>query len=122
MTVLLRWRDIMNTNSNASVNSNGIKNSWSLVAFAKSHGRMQVGQFSDPKTGDSWKSCIFTSPVDNTRTFVAFSRNLGPMSPADIAAQKDDLQVVQCTTHEGNDMFALCKRGAESWEDVNLGL
>ena len=111
----------MNTNSNASANT-GIKNSWSLLAFAKSHGRMQVGQFTNPETGDSWKSCIFTSPVDNTRTFVAFSRNLGVLSPSEIAAQKDELQVVLCETKEGNDMYALCKRGNNSWEDVNLGL
>ena len=111
----------MNTNNSASVNS-GIKNSWSLVAFAKSHGKMQVGRFTNDETGDSWKSCIFTNPESNERTFVAFSRNLGELSPSEIASQKDNLQVVECTTAEGNDMFALCKAGQNSWEDVDLGL
>lgn len=111
----------MNTNSNASVSSNGIKNSWSLVAFAKSHGRMQVGQFINEGTGETWKSCIFTAP-DNTRTFVAFSRNLGTLSPREIADRKNNLQVVLCETKEGKDMYALCKAGENSWEDVDLGM
>ena len=115
----------MNTNNSASVN-NGIKNSWSLVAFAKMKGRMQVGRFTNSDTGDSWKSCIFTDPNNadpkTNKTFVAFSRNLGELSPSEIASQKDNLQVVECTTKDGNDMFALCKAGTNAWEDVDLSL
>ncbi len=107
----------------ANTTNTGIKNSWSLIAFAKSHGRMQVGNFVNETTGDSWKSCIFTNP-NNTeeKTFVAFSRNLGELTPREIAEQKDNLQVVECTTAEGKDMFALCKAGQNSWEDVDLGM
>lgn len=100
-----------------------IKNSWSLIAFAKEFGpKMQVGEFVNSDTGDKFKSCIFTK--DNTRTFVAFSSKLGVLSPRQIAAQKDDLQVVLCETKDGNDMYSLCHQGEtpDTWQDVDLGL
>ena len=96
----------------------GIKNSWSLLAFAKSHGKMQVGDFVNKETGEAFKSCIFTSPEDNSRCFVAFSSKMGELSPREIAEQKDSLQVVELET--GN--YSLCKQGANAWEDVELGL
>lgn len=104
--------------ANQPLPNQGIKNSWSLIAFAKSHGKMQVGDFVNKETGDNFKSCIFTNPTDNSRCFVAFSSKLGEMSPADIAAQKDNLQVVELES--GN--FSLCKQGDNAWQDVELGL
>lgn len=96
----------------------GIKNSWSLLAFAKSHGKMQVGDFVNKETGEAFKSCIFTNPEDNSRCFVAFSSKMGELSPREIAEQKDTLQVVELES--GN--YSLCKQGANAWEDVELGL
>lgn len=96
----------------------GIRNSWSLLAFAKSHGKMQVGEFANKETGETFKSCIFTNPEDNSRCFVAFSSKLGEMTPAEIAAKKDDLQVVELES--GN--YSLCNVGANAWQDVELGL
>lgn len=104
-------------NNNGSV-MKGIKNSWSLITFAKSHGKMQVGEFVNKETGETFKSCIFTNPSDDTRTFVAFSSNLGILSPREIASQKDDLQVVELES--GN--YSLCKAGNNAWEDVDLDL
>lgn len=104
-------------NNNGSV-MKGIKNSWSLITFAKSHGKMQVGEFVNKETGETFKSCIFTNPSDDTRTFVAFSSNLGVLSPREIASQKDDLQVVELES--GN--YSLCKAGSNTWEDVDLDL
>lgn len=98
----------------------GIRNSWSLLAFARMKGKMQVGEFANKETGETFKSCIFTDPNDfNNKCFVAFSRNLGEMTPAQIAAEKDSLQVVQLE-ESGN--FSLCRQGANAWEDVELGL
>lgn len=94
----------------------GIKNSWSLIAFAKSHGKMQVGEFANKETGETFKSCIFTDPVDNSRTFVSFSSNLGALTPKEIVENKDTLQVVQLES--GN--YSLCKTGQNSWQDVDL--
>lgn len=96
----------------------GIKNSWSLISFAKSHGKMQVGKFKNGESGDIFKGCIFTSPEDNNRVFVAFSSKLGELEPSEIAAQKDKLQIVELES--GN--YKLCQNGESSWQDVDLGL
>lgn len=96
----------------------GIKNSWSLLAFAQAHGKMQVGQFTNKETGEIFKSTIFTNPQDGSRCFVAFSGNMGELTPQEIAANYKDLQVVQLES--GN--YSLCKRGENSWEDVALPL
>ena len=96
----------------------GIKNSWSLLAFAKSHGKMQVGEFANKETGETFKSCIFTNPEDQSRCFVAFSSKMGELSPKEIAEQKDSLQVVELES--GN--FSLCKQGVNTWDDVDLGI
>ena len=94
----------------------GIKNSWSLMAFAKSHGKMQVGDFANKENGEAFKSCIFTNPEDNSRCFVAFSSKMGELTPKQIAEQKDELQVVELES--GN--YSLCRQGANAWEDVDL--
>ena len=96
----------------------GIKNSWSLLAFAKAHGKMQVGDFVNKDTGEAFKSCIFTNPENNSRCFVAFSSKMGELTPAQIKAEKDNLQVVELES--GN--FSLCHQGINAWEDVELGL
>lgn len=96
----------------------GIKNSWSLISFAKAHGKMQVAPFVNKETGEPFQSCVFTHPVDNTRVFVAFSSNLGELTPQEIAQQKDELQVVELES--GN--YKLCKQGSNAWADVDLGI
>lgn len=94
-----------------------IKNSWSLIAFAKEFGpKMQVGEFVNKETGEDFKSCIFTN--GETRTFVAFSSKMGVLSPREIAANKNELQVVQLESGH----YSLCKQGENTWEDVDLGL
>lgn len=95
----------------------GIKNSWSLISFAKAHGRMKVAPFVNKETGDYFKSCAFLGS-DGEVTLVAFSSKLGELTPAQIAAQKNDLQVVQLESGS----FKLCKTGHNTWEDVDLGL
>ena len=93
----------------------GIKNSWSLLAFARMKGKMQVGSFVNQETGETFKSAIFTDS-DNNRCFVGFSSKMGELTPAQIAAQKDKLQVVELES--GN--YSLCRQGENSWEDVAL--
>ena len=95
----------------------GIKNSWSLLSFARAHGRMKVAPFVNKETGEAFKSCAFIDSEGAT-TLVAFSSNLGELTPRQIAAQKNSLQVVQLETGS----YKLCKQGASSWEDVDLGL
>ena len=97
----------------------GIKHSWSLISFAKAHGRMKVAPFVNKETGQCFKSCAFLDSEGGI-TLVAFSSKLGELTPAQIAAQKDDLQVVQLESGS----FKLCKagHGQDTWEDVDLGL
>lgn len=93
----------------------GIKQSWSLLAFASGK-KMQVGSFVNSETGELFKSCIFTEQITGDRCFVAFSSNLGELTPAQISAMKHELQVVELNS--GN--FSLCKQGQGNWEDVEL--
>ena len=95
----------------------GIKNSWSLISFAKTHGKMKVAPFVNRETGECFKSCAFIDS-DEVITLVAFSSKLGELTPAEIAAQKNDLQVVQLESGT----YKLCKAGHDTWEDVDLGL
>lgn len=95
----------------------GIKNSWSLISFAKFHGKMKVAPFVNKETGEAFKSCAFISSTGEI-TLVAFSSKLGELTPAQIAAQKDDLQVVELESGS----LKLCKAGKDSWEDVDLGI
>ena len=95
----------------------GIKNSWSLVDFAKSHGQMKVtNELVNSNTGETFKSCAFVD--GNAITLVGFSSNLGELSPAQIKDQKDNLQVVKLESGS----YKLCKRGSDSWDSVDLGL
>ena len=95
----------------------GIKNSWSLISFAKIHGKMKVAPFINKETGEAFKSCAFLSSKGEV-TLVAFSSKLGELTPKQIAKQKHDLQVVQLESGS----FKLCKAGHDTWEDVDLGL
>lgn len=93
----------------------GIKASWSLIAFARTHGKMSIAPLVNHDTGEAFKSCAFTN--GDTVTFVNFSSKLGELSGADIIRMKDDLQVVQLESGT----YKLCKSGS-TWEEVDLGL
>ena len=95
----------------------GIKNSWPLISFAKSHGKMKVAPFVNKETGECFKSCAFLDSKGGI-TLVAFSSKLGELTPKEIAEQKDDLQVVQLESGT----YKLCKAGHDTWEDVDLGI
>lgn len=108
----------------------GIKNSWSFINFAKSHGKPKLASFEkvDEETGEinKWKSVAFESPTEVNPetglpavTFVAFSSKLGELTARQIVDMKDELQVVQ---REGSSSYILCKRGSNSWEDINIDL
>jgi len=116
----------------------GIKNSWSLLAFARAHGKPQLGSFEsvDPDSGEvrHFKSVIFTDPSNPTnKCFVSFSSNLGELSAKEIAERKDNLQVVELNVspevearraEKGfqKQSYSLCAVGQNSWQDIDLGL
>lgn len=101
----------------ANENNKGIVNSWSLVSFAKMKGNMKIAPFVNSETGERFKSCAFVD-AENNVTLCAFSSNLGELTASQIAAQKNDLQVVLLSSGT----YKLCKRGEGNWEDVNLGI
>lgn len=104
----------------AIVNNNqrGIKDSWSLLAFARMKGVPHPNTSKNSETNESFNNLVFIDK-DNNRTFVAFSSKLGELSPAEIKAHKDELQVVKLnpdpeTGKEGG--YLLCKAG-----NLNIG-
>ena len=110
----------------------GIKNSWSLMAFARAHGKPQLATFKQG-TEDEFKGLAFTNPNDGSVCFVSFSNNLGEKTAAEIVADKDKLQVVELNVdaelaakraEEGRQLesYCLCAVGANAWEDIDLGL
>lgn len=76
---------------------------WSLLDFAREFGpKMQVGEFVNSETQETFKNCIFTK--NNTKTFVAFSSKLGVLTPKEIVERKNSLIVVQLESG----MYSLC--------------
>lgn len=67
---------------------------WPLLEFARAHGKMQVGTFTNKDTEEHFHSCIFTN-VEGVRIFCAFSSKLGELSPVEIANRKNELYVLQ---------------------------
>ena len=112
---------------------NGIKNSWSLMAFAKAHGKMKLADFTNQETGETYKGCAFVNPETNATCFVNFSSNLGEMSASEIASKKDQLQVCElnvapevaerrAANGRQAESYCLCTVGQNAWQDVDLGL
>lgn len=97
----------------------GIKNSWSLISFARSHGKPFVGNFVNKETGEAFSSMVFVDPNnEDARCFVHFSSKMGELSVEQIAKEKDNLQVVELES--GN--YSLCKKGENAWSAVDLGI
>lgn len=96
----------------------GIKNSWTLLDFARKFSKMKVtSELTNTQTGETFKSCAFIDK-GGAVTLVGFSSNLGELTPMQISSMKNELQVVELES--GN--YKLCKSGADSWQDVDLGL
>ena len=106
-------------NEAAIVNNNqrGIKDSWSLLAFAHRKGTPHPNTSVNTETGEKFQNLVFIDEFDN-RTFVAFSSKLGVLKPGEIKARKNELQVVKLNpTAEGKEGgYLLCKAG-----NLNIG-
>ena len=98
-------------------NQRGIKDSWSLLAFARMKGTPHPNTSVNTETGETFKNLVFIDEFDN-RTFVAFSSKLGVLTPEEIKARKNELQVVKLNpTAEGKEGgYLLCKAG-----NLNIG-
>ena len=85
--------------------------STTLVSFLNG-ASLKRGKFTNSATGESFESLIKVAPEGNT--FIGFSSKMGPISNAEIKAEKDTLLVV--TLDSG--YHCLCRPGENSWEDV----
>lgn len=99
------------------MSQSNIKNSTSFMSFAKNFKKVQIANCTNHETGEIFKALAFTDD-SNQLTFVSFSSKLGELTAAQIAAQKDELQIVELES--GN--LKLCKQGVDTWETVDLGL
>lgn len=67
---------------------------WTLDEFTNEFGpKMQVKEYANGKTGDLFKSCVFTKGT--TRTFVSFSSKLGEHTKKEVLDMKDELIVMK---------------------------
>lgn len=88
-----RFSNNEGTEDEAKKDKAKIVQTWSLLDFAREHGKMQVGRFTNNETQETWKSCIFTDSEGN-RIFVAFSTKIGELTPQEIVERKNQLKVV----------------------------
>ena len=95
----------------------GIKDSWSLLAFAHLKGAPHPNTGVNKETGEQFQNLVCVDK-DNKFTFVAFSSKLGVLSPEEIKARKNELQVVKLNdTADGKEGgYLLCKAG-----NINMG-
>ena len=92
--------------------------SWPLLDFAKKYGpKMQVRDYTNNSTGESFKLCIF---IDNSgkETSVRFLSQLGELTPTEISVRKNNLKVGKMS----NDKLYLYDKDINEWETVDLGL
>jgi len=97
-----------------SVNK-GIVNSWSLREFRALKGKMLSGNFTNSLSKENFNSLVFESPVDRSLTFVSYSSNLGELTKDELRNMRDELQVVELSSGT----FKLCKRGENSFDDMD---
>lgn len=83
---------------NKNIDSDIIK-SWTLIDFSKLHGKMQVGDFRNSVTDETFKSCIFTDKEGNT-IYVSFHPKMGTLTPQQIKDKKDVLKVGLLSTNK----------------------
>lgn len=88
----------------------------SLLTFARNYKKVDVIPFVNKETGENFKSLVFTNE-NGDRQMVNFSSKLGELSASEVAARKNELQVVSMDSGT----FILCKQGEMPvGEEVNL--
>ena len=92
---------------------------WDLVEFKNLNGKCRVGTFRRDN-GETFTAVTF-GEAPNWK-IVYFSEKVGVLTPAEIVAQKDDLQVIlrDSQTEPGKQVYSLCRKGNVDLEDVDL--
>ena len=135
--------------ANTEASQNGIKNSWTLIEFARIHGRPKLTTpMVNSVTGEEFKSVNFQKKNSEGKiihsVMVNFSSNLGELTKEEIAARKDSLQVIELNVDAETlkrrqeklaklketdpnatvqmESYKLCEIGEDAWEDIDLGI
>lgn len=66
---------------------------WSLLDFAREHGKMQLGTCHNIDSNKIFKVCVFTQ--NDERIIVSFSPKLGELTPQEIKERKNQLKVAK---------------------------
>lgn len=100
--------------------NNGIKESWSFVEF--SHKFAKVKYAHDLVNGESKEkfNAVVCIDEEGNNTFLSFSKKLGQLTPKELVEQKNDLQVVLNEGVKGQDVYTICKQGANAWVDLDI--
>ena len=107
--------------NNEGAQNVGIKQSWSFMAFARMMGKPRYAAGLENKaTHEKFNAIAMVDPNNDrdVKCFVHFSSKLGELTKEEVAARKDNLQVVELNSGS----YVLCNYGNSSWEDIDLGL
>lgn len=89
----------------------------SLPLFRQRFTEVKRGHFVN-KNHEEFESLIFCNNLkDGKNRFCNFSSKLGPLSNAQLKADKDNLLVI---AFEGNEHYTLCKKSEKAWESVDI--
>lgn len=89
---------------------------WSLLDFARQYGKMRVAKFTNSKTEEPFKICVFTK--DGSDTKVYFFSQLGVLTPTEISQRQRELQIGKTA----NGKLYLHNGNVRKWQDVDLDL
>lgn len=91
---------------------------YTLIEFARQYGpKMQVGTFTNSKTHENYKACLFTDN-NGLQTYVSFSSELGELNPSQIEERKSELMIGQLSSRK----YILYDNNWHDWADVELGI
>lgn len=108
-----------------------IKDTWTLINFVKAKGKMFVSEFVNKDSGEAFDACKFVN--GSQVTLVAFGSKLKekngnkPLTPQQIAARKDELEICEWEKPDGKHGFTLYKPGdpdhvGTNNREVDLGI
>ena len=100
-------------------NNSGVLNSWSFVEFSHKFTKLKYAKNLVNKAGERFTSLVAIDDAGNY-TFINFSKKLGVLTPAELKERKQDLQVVLNTGADSQEVYTLCNKGANTWEDIDI--
>lgn len=88
---------------------------WSLVDFARKHGKMQICKSPDKNNRESYLKCRFVDNKGNN-TYITVSSRMQTITKEEITTDQDRIRVGQLS----NGKYVLYDFRWKDWEDVEL--